>query len=249
MKYIILVISLLSSLYSDITLAKDTSASKSDMKKSKIKPASANSGTWSHNADADDYGTWTFNTETDIYRLGTYQNIAGSYADPNGWSVSLSLLNTQILGANNLFQGDTFINVAKSFTISDTLSISIGSLNGVALTNIHPQVWYDYTYSDTQYNVTPSLMIHLGPYLANAALTGTTRQVGFLTGAEITFIPNKLALQMDYISGRQALSGATVNLLLNFTPSYQMYTGVYVPEQNSGYEFSGIVGFNYATAH
>ncbi len=92
-------------------------------------------------------------------------------------------------------------------------------------------------------------MIHLGPYLANAALTGTTRQVGFLTGAEITFIPNKLALQMDYISGRQALSGATVNLLLNFTPSYQMYTGVYVPEQNSGYEFSGIVGFNYATAH
>jgi len=89
--------------------------------------------------------------------------------------------------------------------------------------------------------------MHGGPYLANAALTGTSRQIGFMTGTEITFIQDKLSLQMDYVSGHHSLSGATVNLLLNITSRFQMYVGVSVPEQNSNNEFAGIVGFNLST--
>jgi hypothetical protein len=105
----------------------------------------------------------------------------------------------------------------------------------------------NYTYLDTRYDVAPWLLLHGGTYIANAALTGTSRQVGFITGTEITFIPNKLALQMDYLSGHQSLSGATVNMLVNILPQWQMYMGVSVPEKNSGNEFAGIIGFNLST--
>ncbi|MDI1277614.1 hypothetical protein [Methylobacter sp.] len=115
------------------------------------------------------------------------------------------------------------------------------------MVNLQPQLWYDYTYLDNRYDVAPWLLLHAGPYLANAALTGTSRQIGFLAGTEITFIQDRLALQMDYISGHHSLSGATVNLLLNITSRFQMYMGVSVPEQDTANEFAGIVGFNLST--
>jgi hypothetical protein len=182
-----------------------------------------------------------------VYRIGIFENIVLGYSAKNGWDFSLSLLNAQILGPNKLFLGDSFVNIAKTFTPNDELSIIIGSQNGVDMVNQKPQLWFNYTYLDNRYDVTPWLLLHGGAYIANAALTGTSRQVGFITGTEITFIQNKLALQMDYISGHQSLSGATVNMLVNIMPQWQMYMGVSVPEQNSGNEFAGIIGFNLST--
>jgi hypothetical protein len=190
---------------------------------------------------------WTANAETDVYRAGTLQNITVGYSAIHDWDFSLALINTQIFGPNKQFQGDLFFNIAKTFTVDDDLSIVAGSQNGLAMVNLQPQLWYDYTYLDNRYDVTPWLLMHGGPYLANAALTGTSRQIGFMTGTEITFIQDKLSLQMDYISGHHSLSGATVNMLLNITSRVQMYMGVSVPEQNSGNEFAGIVGFNLST--
>ncbi len=192
-------------------------------------------------------GAWVANFETDVYQAGTFENITLGYSANDGWDVNLSLLNTQILGNNNQFQGDTFINLAKTFVISDDLSIVAGSQNGVSLVNVHPQLWFNFTFIDNRYDMTPWFSIHGGPYLANAALTGSSRQVGFMTGAEITLMQHKLSLQMDYISGHHSLSGANVNLLFNITPQCQIYMGVLVPEQDSGNEFAGIIGFNLST--
>lgn len=199
------------------------------------------------NPVTDNEDIWTANTETNVYRAGTFQNIVVGYSALHGWDFSLSLINTQILGPNKQFQGDTFFNVAKTFTIDEDLSVVIGTQNGLAMVNLEPQLWYDFTYLDNRYDVSPWLLMHGGPYLANEALTGTSRQVGFITGTEITFIQHKLALQMDYVSGHHALSGATVNMLVNLTSRFQLYMGVSVPERDSGNEFAGIVGFNIST--
>lgn len=199
------------------------------------------------NPVTDSEAAWTANTETDVYRAGTFQNIVVGYSATHGWDFSLSLINTQVLGANKQFQGDTFFSVAKTFTVDDDLSIVVGSQNGLAMVNLEPQLWYDFTYLDNRYDVSPWLLMHGGPYIANAALTGTVRQIGFITGTEITLIQDKLSLQMDYVSGHHSLSGATVNMLLNITSRIQMYIGVSVPERDSGNEFAGIVGFNIST--
>ena len=190
---------------------------------------------------------WTANAETDVYRAGTYENLIIGYSAINGWDFSLTLINTQVLGSHKHFVGETFFNISKTFDINDSFSMVLGSQNGLALVNSHPQLWYDYTYLDNRYTIFPWLLIHGGVYFANAALTQTSRQIGFLTGTEIQLIQKCLSLQMDYISGHQNLSGATINLLLNITTRTQMYLGVSVPEQNSGNEFAGIAGFNFST--
>ncbi len=190
---------------------------------------------------------WIANAETNVYRAGTFQNITVGYSARNGWDYSLSLINSQFLGGNNQFQGDTFINIAKTFDINADFSIVGGTQNGLALVNAQPQRWYNFSYLDNRYDLTPWLLLHGGPCLANAAITGTSRQVGFIAGTEITFIQNKLSLQMDYLSGHHALSGATVAMVLNITARCQIYLGVSVPEQSSGNEFSGNIGFNLST--
>jgi hypothetical protein len=199
------------------------------------------------NPVTDEESAWIANVETDVYRAGTYENVLLGYSAKNGWDFSVSLLNAQVFGPNQLFQGESFVSIAKTFTLNNDLSVTVGSQNGVYMVNQKPQQWLNYTYLDTRYDVAPWLLMHGGTYIANAALTGTSRQVGFITGTEITFIPNKLALQMDYISGHQSLSGATVNMLVNILPQWQIYMGVSVPEKNSGNEFAGIIGFNLST--
>jgi hypothetical protein len=195
--------------------------------------------------DADD--AWTFNAESGIYRVGTYENIGVGYSTNNGWDFALSLINTQIIGANKQFVGDLFFTVAKTLSVPKALSVVVGSQNGFAMVNQHPRLWYNFEYVDTRYEAMPWLSLHAGSYLANAELTGTNRQLGYLVGTEITLIPHKLGLQLDYVSGHQALSGATVNVIFTITPRFQTYMGVSVPERNSGNEFAGIIGFNLST--
>ncbi|MFZ2169880.1 MAG: hypothetical protein WAW61_09630 [Methylococcaceae bacterium] len=199
------------------------------------------------NPVTDNETAWTATAETNVYRAGTFENLAIGYSARHGWDFSVTLLNTQISGSNNRFIADTFFNLAKEFDINEDFAIFVGSQNGLAFVNTQPQLWNNFTFMDNRYDVMPSLLVHGGPYLANAAITGTSRQVGFIAGTEITFIENKLSLQMDYLSGHHALSGATVNMLLNITAQVQVYLGVSVPEQNSGNEFAGIIGFNFST--
>lgn len=192
-------------------------------------------------------GAWVANIETDVYSLGTYENLTAGYSANNGWNFSLSLLNAQFIGNNNVFQGETFFNLSKTIALTRDISITLGSQNGIALTNAHPQTWFNFDFLDSHYVLNPMVLLHGGTYLANKAITGKSRQVGFLAGLEITFIPDQLALQMEYISGHQSLSGANISLLYNLTPNCQLYLGVLVPEQRSGNEFAGIMGFNFST--
>lgn len=107
------------------------------------------------NPVTDNEDAWTANTETNVYRAGTFQNIVVGYSALHDWNFSLSSINTQILGANKQFQGDTFFNLAKTFTINADLSIVAGTQNGLAMVNLQPQVWYNFTYLDNRYDVTP----------------------------------------------------------------------------------------------
>lgn len=224
------------------------SSGKAKDKVANLKHMNANSGSWSANVEPDDKGTWTYNTETNVYKSANYQNVSAGYASTNGWSGSLSVLNTQFTGANNHFMSNTFANIAKEFDLNEKVSFTAGTMNGVALVNNSRQQWFNYNYLDAQYQITPAFMLHGGTYFANKPLTGTSSQVGYLVGTEIAFIKDRLALQIDYTSGQQSLSGTAVHLLLDITPVYQVYMGVFVPDPQSGYEYTGIVGFN-LTSH
>lgn len=167
----------------------------------------------------DNEGAWIANAETNVYQAGTFENLTLGYSARYGWDFSVSLLNTQVSDPNNHFIADTFFNIAKTLDITEDLTVVVGSQNGLALVNTQPQLWYSFTFVDNRYDLSSWLLVHGGPYLANAAITGTSRQVGFIAGTEITFIKNTLSLQMDYLSGHHALAGGMINLLLNITPT------------------------------
>ena len=192
-------------------------------------------------------GAWAVNTESNIYRAGTFQNLTFHYSAHNGWDAGVSLLNVEIIGGNKNFQGDTFINLAHTFNLNDVISVTAASQNGLALAHVHPRTWFNFNFIDGRFDLMPRLSMHGGVYLANKAITGTSRQVGFLAGAELMLVENQLSLQMDYLSGRHSLSGANVSMAYNLTPECQFYLGVLVPAHHSGNEFAGIVGFNLAT--
>lgn len=190
---------------------------------------------------------WAATLETDIYRAGTFENFTAVYSAQNNWDIGISLLNVQILGGHNSFQGEPFINLTKTLDLNNNISLTIGALNGMTLSNNQPQVWLNFSFMDMRSDLTPWLKIHGGSYFANRAITTVSNQAGFLTGLEIEVVPNELSFQLDYTSGHHSLSGANVNMIFNIRPKFQVYLGVYVPEQDSGNEFAGVIGFNLST--
>lgn len=190
---------------------------------------------------------WVANLETAIYRAGTFQNISVGYSAKGGWDLGLLLVNVQMLGPEQHFQGDTFFNIAKTFNFKENFFLVLGTQNGTALSNPQPRQWYNYDFIDAHYLVNSHLSLHGGAFLGNNAVTGHGLKGGILTGAEIIFIPNGLSLQLDYSSGHHALSGAMANLLFTVDPHCQIYFGVSVPEKSSGNEFAGIIGINLST--
>lgn len=199
------------------------------------------------NAMTDQEGAWVANAETNIYRSGTFENVTFGYSAKNDWDVNLSLLNVQIAGSNLSFQGEPFLNTTKTYQLNSGLELALGTLNGFTPGTAGPVQWLYFHFIDFQYTPFEGIELHGGPYLANKAITGTSRQIGLQTGIEIDLLADRLALNMDYISGEHALAGANVNLTVNLTPLFQVYLGVLVPEANSGNEFAGIVGFNFSS--
>ena len=137
-----------------------TKSSKSSKSNNKLKQKRLKT-----NPVTDEEEAWIANAETDIYRVGTFENLLVGYSTTNGWDFSLSLLNVQSLGPNKQFQGDTFFNIAKTFSINNRLSIVVGSQNGMAMVSQQPHLWFNFTYLDTRYDVTPWLSLHGGPIL------------------------------------------------------------------------------------
>lgn len=190
---------------------------------------------------------WVANIETAIYRAGTFENINIGYSAKGDWDLGLSLVNIQMLGPDQQFQGDTFFNIAKTINFNEDFFLVLGTQNGVAISNPHPRQWYNYDFIDAHYFVNSWLSLHGGVYLGNNAVTGHGLKAGILTGTEITLIPNTASLQLDYSSGHHALSGAIATVLFTVDPHCQVYLGVSVPETRSGNEFAGLIGINLST--
>ena len=209
-------------------------------------------------SNSDEESFW-LSEETDYYGGGTggnpaiggvnqgaYENIILGYSN-HGWDFYGAFINAQATGPNNIFTGETLFTIAKTFHVTNYYDVMIASQNGLYLGNIHPQFWLNYTYADNRVMVQPWLMLHSGLYFANAGYTGTYNQIGSIDGIYATIVPDKLALQIDYISGHTPLSGVTATFVIGLLPNLQMYMGMNAPEKNSGNEFSGILGFNLST--
>lgn len=222
---------------SNLTLGLGSAAAKGGAKSHPIKKLD----TTPNNRDTD---VWGFTLEANMYRSTIYFSPVLDFSSKNGWDIQVASYNIPVYGggAQN-YEWDSYINLSKTFEINDQFKALLGTQNGTTLFSTHRQ-FHNVEYALAIYQPLLTANLHAGPYWANKALTTTTDVVGYTAGFSAELIKNKLAVQGDYFSGSNSVSGAVVNVFYAVLPKVQVYFGVGVPEKNSGNEFYGTVGFS-----
>ena len=190
-----------------------------------------------NNSDVD---VWGFTLESNTYRGTVYLSPVLDFSSKNGWDIQIASYNIPVYGggAQN-YEWDSYINISKTFDINAQFKALLGTQNGTTLFSTQRQ------FHNVEYALPISTAnIHAGPYWANKALTTTTDVLAYTVGFGVELIKNKLAVQGDYFSGSNSVSGAIVNVFYQVRPKVQVYFGVGVPEADSGNEFYGTVGFS-----
>jgi hypothetical protein len=192
----------------------------------------------------DDYKV-TLTLESDTYNATEYLSPSVTLSTKNGWDIGFSSQNVTVWGggAQN-YENDTYFNLSKTFKIANRLYTTFGTQTGYVVSPFLNQV-HAFDYWDNTYKPFNWINFHFGTYYANKNLSTTTEQIGYLTGFEVIFIPHVLKFNSDYFSGHTNVSG-NVSTVTWYTPikHFSLFSGVGVPEKNSGNEFYGIVGFN-----
>lgn len=185
---------------------------------------------------------WSASAEINIYNGTAYINPVLEMATNSGWDIQLASYNGTLYGggAQN-YEWDTYINISKSFDLTTSQKVILGTQNGFTLFT-SPRQLHNVDYALYSLNITPTINIHGGLYWANKALTTTTDYLGYTTGFSID-INNTVTIAGDYFNGHSNVSGATVNTFIKVNKKSKLYFGVGVPESDSGNEFYGIVGY------
>ena len=191
-----------------------------------------------------DVDVWGFTLESNTYRGTVYLSPVLDFSSKNGWDIQIASYNIPVYGggAQN-YEWDSYINISKTFDINAQFKALLGTQNGTTLFSTQRQ-FHNVEYALAIYQPISTANIHAGPYWANKALTTTTDVLAYTVGFGVELIKNKLAVQGDYFSGSNSVSGAIVNVFYQVRPKVQVYFGVGVPETDSGNEFYGTVGFS-----
>ncbi len=198
---------------------------------------------------------WTVTNELNYYHEPNqqyqdtlYENMTVDYSDTNDWDFQLASYNIPLTGggAQN-YEADTYLNISKTFIISQNFQVVLGTQNGTTLPHSsNPRQLHNADYALAVYQPFRQINLHAGSYWVNKALSTTTDYLGYTGGFNIEVLDNLLTLQADYFSGNNNLSGAVFNSWVRVYSTAQIYFGVGVPEANSGNEFYGTVGFSVA---
>lgn len=74
---------------------------------------------------------------------------------------------------------------------------------------------------------------YAGAYYANQAYAGPGNAVGFLLGAEIPVIPERLSVQADWVGGHNEISVIVLGGVMTFRKGWQLSLGVQIPSPGS----------------
>jgi len=179
-------------------------------------------------------------SELNLYRNTVYDTLSLQYYG-SSWSFGLQSANIRLAGkqAQN-YESDTYINIGRSFDISEDLKFETGAMIGTNMNDNLQQLHATAT-MDINYQVSKNLNIHFGGYYVNDVLATIHQPYNFSTGFKYHY--KDVVVLADYYSGNNNMSGTTFNVFYKLTSNFRPYVGVIVPERNSGNEFAGVVGF------
>ena len=181
--------------------------------------------------------------EVNVYRAALYNNLFLDYLTQDGWDVGINTFNLPMAGVSkaNGREFDTYLNVTKFFFLEDDWIIGVGTQNGTNFSGGGRQL-HNFDFGQATYEYGDWLKLSAGAYYVNDSLSQSRQNVGSLVGIDVEFIDHILWMEMDWLSGKNNLSGAVVNQFWRATDLVILYAGVQVPATQSGNSFAGIVG-------
>lgn len=195
----------------------------------------------------------TFGLESNIYSASSFLSPSVDFSLKDGWDVQLATYNVPTSdNFESQFTWDTYLNVSKTYEVTDNFRAILGTQNGVNLGSTHKNIHQThFGLLSWKLPIEHKIILQAGTYWANKAATLTTDVVGFMAGAYIDIIPDHVQFAASYMNGENNVAGANVNLVFKRIPylpqSLQPYIGVGIPEFKSGNEFYGTVGINWST--
>jgi hypothetical protein len=184
--------------------------------------------------------------ELNIYAYAGIANTSVDFGLPGKWNVGLSLVNLTLTdNGSQPFAPDGFLNIEKAIDVADQWHLVVGSQGGFRLFHDRQGRRLQlFSYVDNQFDLGGG-GFHLGGYFANRAIAGTAETAGMLAGLVLPLPIDSLRFQGDYISGHNALSIVSAQLLWRFSPNLEFGGGVVLPLSTSGNDFSGLVEVNW----
>ena len=193
--------------------------------------------------------------ESNNYYAIDYLNTTLDYSTKDGWDFSVSSQNIPVSDGSYAqnYNDDTYFQVSKTWEQSWG-QLSLGTMNGFQLFSYSkqdiangintPNQLHSFTYGDALYRINDWLRVHSGVFYVNAALSTKTDYVSPLFG--IVIGDDELYFQADWTGGHSNVSGAQAAIYYSPYSNLKLYSGLLVPEKNSGNEFSSVIGFTFA---
>ena len=197
-------------------------------------------------------GTWTFSAEINPYQQSAYLDTGLTYSSLDDWDIALATQNIPLSGQGDPgYQDDTYLQISKTLVWSGAVSTILATQSGYALYSAASGIpgglgkLHHLDFINNKFRISDNLQLHGGSYYVNAALSTRNAYFGGLIGFEWSL--NDLVLRADYLGGHTNVSGATVSVNYYRWQNLNTYLGIGIPEQHTGNEFYGLIGFQLST--
>lgn len=174
-----------------------------------------------------------------------------------GWEVGFNFLDLQMYqprdsGASigpQQVNPDLLVNLQKGFEVADFWNVGVGTqIGGNPSRRTRDTRFLNFTWVINQFEVPEREEFgkwYVGAYSANKAYAGPGDSVGFLLGAEVPIVRDKLSFQFDWVGGRNDLGVAVVGGVYTFPSGWQLSLGAQLPAPRSDNPYGVVLEFTY----
>lgn len=181
-------------------------------------------------------------------------NTTIDYGLGGGWEVGLNVFNASFYGdfgpggptgANN---ESVLMNLQRVFEVDDDLHIETGiQAGGSVIDKQRNEQFSHFEWVTGRYSLDEGLPgeYTIGIYNGSPAYLGSRDSAGFMLGAEIPVVKDRLSFVADYISGQSDLSVAVVGFQYTIDPKngWVISAGAQIPSPHSGNPYGVVIEF------
>lgn len=190
---------------------------------------------------------WFFQEQLNLSSSGI-SNTTVDYGLGNKWEVGLNLFDVDLYHpkSESAVEMLALVNLQKRFDINDWWGLGIGAqLGAVVPRGDHVTRFANLDYVNSPVRLGRWGTGYVGGYVANAGFTASRTDGGFMVGADLPLVENRLHFMADYMHGTTAVGVGVVGLVLDLPKKWQFSAGAQLPAPHSGNDYGLVLEFTH----